>query len=194
MTGPEPVRSEKQRMLAGELYLSADPELVAERLRARQQVREYDATAPAETARRAALLAGLFGRLGAPVEIEPPFHCDYGYNIDAGSGLYMNVGCVVLDCAAVTIGSNVLCAPYVQIYTAYHPLDPEVRRQGRELARPVAIGDDVWLGGGVIVCPGVSIGEGTTIAAGSVVTRDIPSRVLAAGNPCRVLRPLEAKG
>ena len=139
-------------------------------------------------------LAGLFGRLGAPVEIEPPFHCDYGYNIAAGLGLYMNVGCVVLDCAAVTIGSNVLCGPYVQIYTAYHPLDPEVRRQGHELARPVAIGDDVWLGGGVIVCPGVSIGEGTTIAAGSVVTRDIPPRVLVAGNPCRVLRPIEAKG
>ena len=117
-------------MLAGELYLSADPELVAERLRARQLVREYNATAPEETARRTALLAGLFGRLGVPVEIEPPFHCDYGYNIDAGAGLYMNVGCVVLDCAAVTIGSNVLCGPYVQIYTAYHPIDPEVRRHG----------------------------------------------------------------
>ena len=133
----------------------------------------------------------LFGLLMAGLGIGATW---YGYNIAAGLGLYMNVGCVVLDCAAVTIGSNVLCGPYVQIYTAYHPLDPEVRRQGHELARPVAIGDDVWLGGGVIVCPGVSIGEGTTIAAGSVVTRDIPPRVLVAGNPCRVLRPIEAKG
>ncbi|MBL8666794.1 MAG: sugar O-acetyltransferase, partial [Rhodospirillales bacterium] len=110
-------------------------------------------------------------------------------NIRAGDNLYLNAGCVILDCAAVDIGANVLIGPGVHIYAATHPTDPVVRRTGRELAAPVSIGDDVWIGGGAILCPGVSIGDGTTIAAGSVVVRDVPAGVVVAGNPGRVIRP-----
>jgi maltose O-acetyltransferase len=182
--------SERERMLGGELYLASEPELLAERRRARAIVREYNGTGPDEAERRLALLSRLFSQVGPRVEIEPPFHCDYGWNIRAGDNLYMNVGCVVLDCALVTIGANVLFGPYVQVYAATHPIDPEVRRTGRELAAPVSIGDDVWIGGGAILCPGASIGAGSTIAAGSVVTKDIPACVLAGGNPCRVIRSI----
>lgn len=183
--------TEKQRMLAGELYLASDPELVKERQRARDLLREYNATWTAEIPRRLAILSRLFGQIGPRVEIEPPFRCDYGYNIFAGDGLYMNFGCVVLDCAPVHIGENVLFGPYVQLLAADHPRDPELRRGGRELAAPIRIGGNVWIGGGAIVCAGVSIGDDTTIGAGSVVTSDIPARVVAAGNPCRVLRTLD---
>ncbi len=183
--------SERERMLAGELYLSADPELVAARLRARRLLQAYNSSNPDEGERRRALLSELFGRLDGRVEIEPPFFCDYGSNIETGDNLYMNFGCVVLDSGRVTFGANVMLGPSVQIYAATHPTDPAVRRSGRELGAPVVIGDDVWIGGGAIVCPGVSIGAGTTIAAGSVVTRDIPPGVIAAGNPCRVLRPVK---
>jgi maltose O-acetyltransferase len=180
--------TEKQRMLAGELYLASDPELVKDRQRARDLLREYNATWTAEIDRRLAILSRLFGRVGPHVEIEPPLRCDYGYNIFAGNGLYMNFGCVVLDCAPVHIGENVLLGPYVQLCAAHHPSDPEIRRTGRELAAPIRIGSNVWIGGGAIICGGVSIGDDTTIGAGSVVTGDIPARVVAAGNPCRVLR------
>lgn len=182
--------SERERMLAGELYLPYDPELVAARLRTRRRLQVYNATTPDEAERRRALLADLFGRLDGKIEIEPPFYCDYGENITAGDNLYMNFNCVVLDCAAVTFGANVLIGPAVQIYAATHPVDPSARRSGRELAAPVAIGNDVWIGGGAIICPGVTIGSGSTIAAGSVVTRDVPAHVIAAGNPCRVVRTL----
>jgi maltose O-acetyltransferase len=182
--------SERERMLAGALYLASDPELAAARRRARALIRNYNATAPEEAERRQALLSVLFARMGRHIHIEPPFHCDYGSHIELGDSIEMNFGCVILDCATVTIGSHVLFGPYVQILAATHPLDPEVRRGGRELARPVVIGDDVWIGGGAILCPGVSIGHGTTIGAGSVVTRDLPGRVLAGGNPCRVIREI----
>ena len=132
----------------------------------------------------------LFGQTGPKIYIEPPFACDYGSNIFAGDDLYMNFNCVVLDCAEVHFGSQVMCGPNVQIYTATHPLDPELRCSGSELAKPIRIGNRVWLGGGTIVCPGVTIGDDTTIGAGSVVTRDIPAKVFAAGNPCRVIKTL----
>ena len=183
--------SNKSLMLAGELYLASDPELVADRLSARRLLQAYNGTRPEETERRRELLQRLFGRIGPRFEIEPPFFCDYGWNIAAGDNLYMNTGCVVLDCAPVTIGANVLFGPCVQVYAASHPLDPESRRAGWELTAPVSIGDDVWIGDGAILCPGVSIGGGTTIAAGSVVTRDIPAGTVAAGNPCRVIRRLD---
>ncbi|MFO1155707.1 MAG: sugar O-acetyltransferase [Rhodospirillales bacterium] len=182
--------TEKQRMLAGELYLANDPELVAARLRTRVLLHRYNASSPEASADRRNLLLELFGKLGERFEIEPPFFCDYGWNIIAGDNLYMNAGCVVLDCAAVIIGANVLIGPGVHIYAATHPTDPAVRRTGRELAAPVTIGDDVWIGGGAILCPGVTIGGGTTIAAGSIVVGDIPAGVVAAGNPCRVMRPV----
>ena len=186
-----PPRSERERMLAGELYRSDDPELHVLRTKARRLMRLFNQSLETELERRSELLRELFGRVGSPIEIEPPFYCDYGRHIFAGDQLYMNFGCVILDCAEVHIGDSVFCGPYVQLYTAYHPTDARERCAGLELAASIHIGHRVWLGGGTIVCPGVTIGDDTTIGAGSVVTRDIPPNVVAAGNPCRVLRQLE---
>jgi maltose O-acetyltransferase len=182
--------TEKERMLAGELYLSADPTLVAERLRARRLTRLYNQTTEDQPDRRGEILRELLGEVGSRVEIEPTFRCDYGSNIRIGDNFYANFDCIILDCHTVTIGRNVMLAPRVQILTAYHPIDPEVRASGRELAAPVTLGDDVWIGAGVIINPGVTIGPGTTIGAGSVVTRSIPANVVAAGVPCRVIRQI----
>jgi maltose O-acetyltransferase len=186
MTPPE--KTEKQKMLDGELYLASDPELAAESLRAAQLVQRYNQTIAGDRATRSEILRDLFDRVGEDINIVPPFHCDYGIHISVGARFYMNTGCVILDCNKVTIGDDVLCGPYVQIYAAYHPVNPEVRLTGRELAAPIKIGNNVWIGGGAIICPGVTIGNNTTIGAGSVVTKDIPANVVAVGNPCRVLR------
>lgn len=183
------MKTEREKMQDGELYDSSDPELVALRLRARRLTRQYNATTEEETVRRGQILKELFGSVGSAF-IEPNFRCDYGGNIRVGENLYMNFDCVILDCAQVEIGDGVMCGPGVHIYTAYHPLPAAERMKGPELAAPVRIGNNVWLGGGVIVCPGVAIGDNTTIGAGSVVTRDIPAGVFAAGNPCRVIRRL----
>jgi maltose O-acetyltransferase len=188
------VTTERARMLAGELYDASDPELTALRKRARALVRAYNASTEDDADERERLLRGLLGGLGARPEIEPPFHCDYGAHVFAGDRLYMNFGCVVLDVCEVRLGNNLFAGPGVQILTATHPLDAHERIQGRELGRPVRIGHNVWLGGGAIICPGVTIGDDTTIGAGSVVVRDIPAGVLAAGNPCRVIRPLSRGG
>ncbi|HEY9847932.1 MAG TPA: sugar O-acetyltransferase [Leptolyngbyaceae cyanobacterium] len=184
-------KTEKQKMLAGELYLASDEELAADRKRARRLTRVYNNTIEEETEKRVQIITELFGKVGANIDIEPPFHCDYGSNIYVGDKFYMNFGCIILDCNKVEIGNNVLCAPYVQIYTAYHPTSPEIRLSGRELAAPIKIGNNVWIGGGAIICPGVTIGDNTTIGAGSVVTKDIPGNAIAVGNPCRVIRYLE---
>lgn len=184
-------RSEKEKMLAGELYLANDPELKASRHRARRMLAEYNSSPCDDAVMRREILNRLLGAFGERIHIEPPFYCDYGFNIKAGDNLYMNFGCVALDCNRIDLGRNVFFGPYVQLYTAHHPLDPRKRAEGPELASPITIGSDVWLGGGVIVCPGVTIGDGVTIGAGSVVTGDIPPNVLAAGNPCRVLRTLD---
>lgn len=180
--------TEKQKMLAGEIYLGNDPALVGERHRARALLRAYNATAEDEEARRADLLKTLFGSIGVGAIIEPAFRCDYGYNLTAGVNLFVNFDCVFLDCAPIRIGDNVQIGPCVQLLTPHHPIDPAMRGDGLEGASPITIGDDVWLGGGAIICPGVTIGAGTTVGAGSVVTRDLPRLVVAAGNPCRVLR------
>jgi len=182
--------TEKEKMLAGELYLAADEELLAERRKARHFTRLYNATIETEDAQRRAILSQLFGVIGDSISIEPPFQCDYGSNIFVGNNFYANFGCILLDCARIEIGDNVLLAPNVQLYTAHHPTDPQLRLTGKELASPITIGHNVWLGGGVIVCPNVRIGDNTTIGAGSVVTKDIPANVIAVGNPCRVLRHL----
>jgi maltose O-acetyltransferase len=182
--------TEREKMLAGELYLASDPELTAMRLRTRRLLATYNSTDESESVRRLALLQELFGAIGPGAEIEPPFHCDYGGNIHAGSGLYMNVGCVVLDIMEVRLGDNVLCGPYVQILGATHPTDPALRLGGREMGAPITIGNNVWIGGGAIICGGVTIGDDTTIGAGSVIVRDVPAGVVAAGNPCRVIRRL----
>lgn len=181
--------SERERMLAGETYQPADPELAAARLRARRLCREFDASPPDDPAVRTRILTELFGRVGPRVEIEPPFYCDYGANVFAGDNLFMNFGCVLLDCARIEIGRNAFIGPYVQLYAACHPVDPAARLAG-EFARPITIGNDVWIGGGAVVLPGVRVGDGVTIGAGSVVTHDLPDRVVAAGNPCRVLRSI----
>jgi maltose O-acetyltransferase len=189
-----PERSEKEIMLAGEMYLSSDPELVAARLRARRLTRIYNQTTEEEPGRRREILQELLGAMGATVEIEPPFRCDYGGHIRIGDGFYANFDCIILDCNTVTIGRNVKFGPRVQVIAAYHPVEPGPRASGRELAAPITIGDDVWIGAGVIICPGVTIGAGTTIGAASVVTRDIPAGVVAAGVPCRVIRVIEGAG
>lgn len=182
------MKTEKDKMLAGEPYDASDPGLVAERLRARALCQALNAlSAAAPQSERVELLAQLFGA-ATDAYVTPPFFCDYGSHVELGDGVYFNFNCVVLDVAKVRIGSRVQCGPGVHIYTASHPMTVAGRRSRLEFGRPVAIGDDVWLGGGAIVCPGVTIGEGSVIGAGSVVLRDIPAGVFAAGNPCRVIR------
>lgn len=182
--------TEREKMLAGLLYDATDPELTGMRLQARRLTWAFNQSRPDDLAERRRLLEQLFGRLGPRAEVEPPFHCDYGCHIFAGERLYMNFGCVVLDCAAVELGDNVAFGPRVQVLAATHPLVAAERIQGPELARPVRIGSNVWVGGGAIICPGVTIGDNTTIGAGSVVVKDVPAGVLAVGNPCRVVREL----
>jgi maltose O-acetyltransferase len=181
---------EKAKMIAGELYLSADPGLEAERFNARRLTRLYNVTTDEEPERRRAILEELLGAIGARGMIEPPFHCDYGSLIRLGDSFYANFGCVILDCNHVTIGHEVKFGPGVHIYAATHPLDPVVRSSGVELGFPVTIGNRVWVGGGSKIGPGVTIGENSVIGAGSVVVKSIPPNVVAAGVPCRVIRPI----
>lgn len=178
-------------MLTGKPYHAGNTELVKDRQRAQTLLQIYNALAPGQNARKAAILNLLLNITGTPPEITAPFYCDYGYNITLGDSFYSNFNCTILDCAPVTIGSHVLLGPNVQIYTATHPLNPEERKKGLESALPVTIGSHVWIGGGAIITPGVTIGEGATIGAGSIVTHDIPARVIAAGNPCRIIRTLD---
>ncbi|WP_111495616.1 sugar O-acetyltransferase [Marinobacter bohaiensis] len=184
--------TEKQKMLAGELYSAKDPELMADQRRARLLTRALNASSPDQQAERTRLIGELIGSAGEGVWIEPPFYCDYGSHITLGRDVFFNFNCVVLDVCPVTIGNHVLFGPAVQIYTATHPLSAAERRTGLESGKPVAIDDDVWVGGGAIICPGVSIGARSVIGAGSVVTGDIPADVFAAGNPCRVIRSIGA--
>ncbi|MEV0597869.1 sugar O-acetyltransferase [Streptomyces sp. NPDC050315] len=186
----------KDRMLAGDWYIADDPELLADTERRIELCAAYNAAAGQtpgtyDPARRDALLAQLLGSVGTGVRIRPPFYCDFGYLISIGAGTFVNFGAVFLDAAPITIGAHVQIGPNVQLLTPTHELDSERRRAGWEKALPVTIGDNVWLGGGVIVCPGVTIGENTVVGAGAVVTKDLPAGVLAVGNPARVLRKLD---
>jgi maltose O-acetyltransferase len=183
-------RSEREKMLAGELYRAGDPELTRERTRARELSARYNATAPADEPGRRALLTELLSSVGEDAWIEPPFWCDYGWNITLGDRAFLNFDCVVLDCAPVVIGDGCLIGPGVQLCAATHPLDPAVRADGLELAHPVRLGANVWISAGVIVSAGVTIGDNSVIGAGSVVVRDVPANVFAAGIPCRIVRPL----
>ena len=185
-----PEKTEREKMLDGELYLATDEELTKMHFQARKLVHRFNVSDPNEISQRIQLIRRLFGNIGDNFTVKPPFYCDYGVHISAGNNLYINYDCTILDCNTVHLGNNVLLAPKVQIYTAYHPTDPEQRLTGKEYAAPVIIGDNVWLGGGVIICPGVTISDNVTIGAGSVVTKDIPSNVVAAGNPCRVIKQL----
>jgi maltose O-acetyltransferase len=185
----QPTATERERMLAGELYDPLDPELVAARDRSRDICWALNATRESHKEERGRLLLELFGIGGDTVWMQPPFFCDYGSNIELGERVFFNFNCVVLDVCRVRIGDYTMFGPAVQIYTAMHPLDAEARR-GKEFGRPVEIGSDVWVGGGAIICPGVRVGSRAVIGAGSVVTRDIPGGVFAAGNPCRVIREI----
>lgn len=183
--------TEKQKMLANLHYEHLDPELTVERDRAAGLTWQFNMSEEGAGEKRAALLKDLLGAMGEGCEIKTPFKCDYGYNIELGDRVFMNYGCILLDCNRIVIGDDTLLAPGVQISAAYHPTDYEPRRRKLEAAAPVIIGKNVWIGAGAIICPGVTIGDDTTIGAGSVVTKDIPARVVAAGNPCRVLRQLD---
>lgn len=183
------LRSELEKMLAGELYDPFDPDLVKARDRARDLCQDLNATREQDREQRRKILIELFGAGGDSVWMQPPFYCDYGLNIHVGQRVFFNFNCIVLDVCKVTIGNYTMFGPAVQIYTATHPLNAELRRK-QEFAKPIDIGSDVWVGGGAIICPGVKIGSKSVIGAGSVVTREIPEAVFAAGNPCRVIREI----
>ncbi len=180
--------SERDKMVRGERYDPNDAELVDARRRARTLAWHFNRASPDDDESRRRTLTALVGRCGERVRVEPPFRCDYGFNIELDDDVYMNMNCIVLDCAPVRIGARVLIGPGVQIVAATHPLGARERRAGRECARPITIGEDAWIGAGAIVCPGVTIGARAVIGAGSVVVRSIAADVVAAGNPCRPLR------
>jgi len=180
-------------MLRGELYHADDPQIEAEQSSAHELMERYNATRHAEQDERDRLLRELLGEVGDGVVVRPPFRCDYGAHIAIGAGTFVNFDCVMLDVAPIRIGAACQLAPRVQLLTATHPIDPEPRRIGWESAEPIAIGDNVWLGGGAIVCPGVTIGKDTVVGAGAVVTRDLPAGVVAAGVPARVLREIDER-
>ncbi len=181
--------TEREKMLAGALYDPLDADLVRARDRARDLCQALNATREAEVDERRRILRALFGAGGESVWMQPPFYCDYGSNIVLGERVYFNFNCVVLDVAQVRIGEHTMFGPSVQIYTAMHPMNAAERRK-HEYARPIEIGSDVWVGGAAVICPGVKIGSRSVIGAGSVVTRDVPEGVFAAGNPCRVIREI----
>lgn len=183
--------TEKEKCRQGLLYdANYDTELLADREKAKEQLYDYNRLRPSQQEEKTQLLKRLLGTTGNNLIIEPPFACDYGYNIEVGENFYANVNLVILDGARVSIGDNAFIAPNVGIYTAGHPLDASQRNKGLEYARPVTIGHNVWIGAGVNILPGVTIGDNAVIGAGSVVTKDIPANVLAAGNPCRVIKEI----
>jgi maltose O-acetyltransferase len=183
-------RSMRERMLTGDLYIADDPELAEENAAALDLMAAYNGTTVRQAPLRRHLLEQLLGSVGEGTEIRPPFYVDYGSHITIGARCFANFGLVALDVAAISIGDDVQIGPNVQLLTPTHPVDPGPRRDKWEAARPITIDDNVWLGGGVIVCPGVSIGQNTVVGAGAVVTRDLPADVVAVGNPARVIRQI----
>ncbi len=183
--------TEKQKMLNGQLYNALDKTLSAERRRARLLFQEINNLTEEDNHQRNKLLKELLGKTGKNFWIEPPFYCDYGYNIELGNKVFFNFNCCVLDVMPVKIGDHTLIGPNVQIYTATHPMDVKTRDSMLEYAKPITIGQSVWIGGGAIICPGVTIGNGVVIGAGAVVTKDIPDNVFAAGNPAKVIKAID---
>ena len=184
--------TEKEKMLAGKMYDACDPVLSEERFECKERCYDYNHLRPRQMESRQELMRRILGSVDGACLIEPPFWCDYGYNITVGENFYANHGLTILDCAEVTFGKNVFIGPGCGFFTAGHPLDAETRNKGLEYAKPIDVGDDVWFGGNVTVCPGVTIGEGCVVAAGSVVTRDMPAHSLVAGNPAKVKRSLNS--
>lgn len=187
------MKSEKQKMLSGELYNAQDEELIKERVRTRLLLKKLNDLPEDQAKERKQILNELISESGKNLQIQPPFYCDYGYNIEIGDDVFFNFNCVVLDVVRVKIGNRVLFGPNVQIYTATHPLNHGERAAGLESGQPITIGDDVWIGGSAIINPGVEIGDRTVIGAGSVVTKNVPADVFAAGNPCKVIRNLKSQ-
>jgi maltose O-acetyltransferase len=183
--------TEKQKMLSGQLYDSMDPQLLEDRLNARLAFQKINTISEDQKKERDQLFQDLMGDAGEGLWIEPPFYCDYGYNIKLGKNVFMNFNCCILDVMEVTLGNNVMLAPNVQIYTATHPLEAKERNSGREFAKPITIGNDVWIGGGAIICPGVIIGNGVVVGAGSVVTKNVPDNVFVAGNPAKIVKKID---
>jgi maltose O-acetyltransferase len=181
-------RSEKEKMLAGELYRAVGPEIEADQRRAQTLLRAYNGAGGADPEQRAGILRELLAELGEGSVIRPPFYCDYGYNIRLGRGVFLNFGCVLLDVVSIEIGDLTQVGPAVQILAADHPRGPSLRRAGLENGRPIRIGANVWIGGGAIVLPGVSVGDDAVIGAGAIVTRDVPAGVTVVGNPARAVR------
>lgn len=181
--------TERELQQKGMLY-GLDEELLALHNNSKRITRLLNSTMETERARRRELVQELFASAGEGAYIEPPFYCDYGVNTSVGKNFYCNYDCVFLDCGKITVGDNVMLGPKVALYAVNHAIDPAVRSQGHDYPVPITIGSNVWIGGSVVVCPGVTIGDNTVIGAGSVVTKDIPSNVVAAGNPCRVIRPI----
>lgn len=179
-------RTEKEKMLAGELYIADCPELRADNRRVSEWMARYNAAVAMPPEERITLLKEMLGSVGNHVNIRPPFWCDYGYNIQLGNGVFMNFNCIVLDVVQVTIGDNTQIGPGVQILTADHPRDPALRAQMLEYGRPIVIGKNVWIGGGALIMPGVTVGDDALIGAGSVVTKDVPAGATVVGNPARV--------
>jgi maltose O-acetyltransferase len=188
MIRTEKIPTEKQKMLAGALYRAGDPELASERRRAAAWMARYNATGNHEGTTLRALLREALGHVGTDTVVRAPFHCDYGYNISLGSGVFLNFNCIILDVVPVVIGDGCQIGPGVQILSADHPRNARERVEGLEFGRPITIGANVWIGGGAIILPGVRIGDHAIIGAGSVVTRDVPAHAIALGNPAR-LRP-----
>ena len=181
---------EKEKMIKGEMYFSADEVLVNERNRARRLTRAFNNTTEEELDKRTEILKELLGKTGENIYIEPNFRCDYGYNIYVGENFYANFDCLLLDVCPITIGNNAMLAPGVHIYTATHPLDPTERNSGYEYGKPVNIGDNVWIGGRAVICPGVTIGNNVVVAAGSVVTKNVPDNVVVGGNPAKIIKEI----
>ena len=182
--------TQKERMLANLPYKAWMDGLSEERLENKKRIYQYNHLPPEQWNEQVDLLKRILGKIGDEVYIEPPFHCDYGYNIEVGENFYANYNLVILDVGKVRIGKNVMFAPNVSIYTAGHPVHPDSRNSGYEYGIDITIGDNVWIGGNVCVLPGVKIGDNVVIGAGSVVTKDLPDNVIAAGNPCRVIRKI----
>ena len=182
--------TEKEKMLSGKLYMASDAELRKEAKKCRKLIRLFNNSTEEEIDYRTSLLKDLFGKVGKNVFIEPTFRCDYGKNIYIGDNFFANYDCIILDVCKVEIGNNVMFGPRVSVYTAGHPIDAEVRITGLEFGQEIKIGDNVWIGGNTIINPGVKIGDNVVIGSGSVVTKNIEDNVIAAGNPCKVLRKI----
>jgi len=185
------MRTEREKMVAGERYDPSDPDLVADRRRARELTTAFNRTDPGEAERRRELLVQLFDDVGRESHVEPPFRCDYGYNVSVGAHFYANFDCVILDVCPVAFGRHCLLGPGVHVYTATHSLDPAERAEGLEYGEPVTVGDDVWIGGQAVLNPGVTVGDGAVVGSGAVVTDDVPPGVVVQGNPAEVVREIE---